>query len=142
MKVFIPGKPATKGSTRSFPHAKTGKIVTVSDAKGLKGWQQRIALAVAPHWPRVTDAPVRLDIDFHVLRPKSHFGTGRNIKRLKASAPYEHGRKPDLDKLIRAVLDALTGIVYRDDSQVCWLLAQKRYSEKSGVQLMIHAEED
>ena len=55
---------------------------------------------------------------FRFQRPKSHFGTGRNAGKLKKSAPRCHVVKPDLSKLVRAVEDALTGIIWRDDSQV------------------------
>jgi Holliday junction resolvase RusA-like endonuclease len=36
--------------------------------------------------------------------------------------------KPDLDKLARAVLDALTGVYYLDDAQVVSLDLQKAYT--------------
>jgi hypothetical protein len=38
-----------------------------------------------------------------------------------------------LDKLIRAVLDGLTGVAYEDDQQVVRLTAQKAYGETEGV---------
>ena len=40
--------------------------------------------------------------------------------------------KPDLDKLVRSVLDALSGVVFADDAQVTGLLTVKRY-EQAGV---------
>lgn len=36
-------------------------------------------------------------------------------------------KKPDADKLLRAVLDSLTGIGYEDDSQVVRVTAMKEY---------------
>jgi len=41
---------------------------------------------------------------------------------------WRHLKKPDIDNLIKAVLDAMNGVVFLDDSQVCSLTAQKRYS--------------
>ena len=41
--------------------------------------------------------------------------------------------KPDLDKLIRAVLDGLTGVAYVDDSQVILIQATKTYGINEGV---------
>ena len=41
-------------------------------------------------------------------------------------------RAPDLDKLVRAALDALTGIVFGDDGQVCELYAHKLYGDGPG----------
>jgi Holliday junction resolvase RusA-like endonuclease len=44
---------------------------------------------------------------------------------------------PDLDKLIRAVLDGLTGVAYKDDGQVVKITAVKIYGQKLGVQIGI-----
>jgi Holliday junction resolvase RusA-like endonuclease len=44
---------------------------------------------------------------------------------------------PDLDKLIRAVLDGLTGVAYKDDGQVVRISAVKIYAQKIGVQIGI-----
>lgn len=45
--------------------------------------------------------------------------------------------RPDIDKLARAILDALSGIIYEDDKQVIWLSAEKRYSENPGADISI-----
>jgi Holliday junction resolvase RusA-like endonuclease len=44
---------------------------------------------------------------------------------------------PDLDKLIRAILDALTGVVWRDDGQVVDIVASKVYADTPGVDVVI-----
>jgi Holliday junction resolvase RusA-like endonuclease len=53
--------------------------------------------------------------------------------------PSWHIVRPDADKLIRAVLDALTGKVWRDDCQVAELLIRKRYADdgKEGVMIKL-----
>jgi Holliday junction resolvase RusA-like endonuclease len=45
----------------------------------------------------------------------------KTVKRLHPTVP------PDLDKLIRAVLDAMTAIAYLDDGQVTEINAVKVY---------------
>ena len=45
--------------------------------------------------------------------------------------------KPDLDKLIRAVLDGLTGVAFEDDSQVILIQSSKTYGENQGVWIRI-----
>ena len=55
-------------------------------------------------------------------------------KTVKRNEPYV---RPDLDKLIRAVLDGLTGVAYEDDQQVVRLTAQKAYGETEGVHIRI-----
>lgn len=56
-------------------------------------------------------------------------------KTVKRDEPYV---RPDLDKLIRAVLDGLTGVAYEDDQQVIRITAQKAYGETEGVHIKIN----
>lgn len=82
--------------------------------------------------------PVAVDVRFFLPRPKSHFGTGRNATKLKDCAPDFHVKKPDVDKLVRAVLDSLSGVVYSDDCQVVDLTTSKRFEVKdSGVLISV-----
>jgi Holliday junction resolvase RusA-like endonuclease len=60
-----------------------------------------------------------VDTIVYFPRPKSHYGTGRNAGKLKATAPTHNDGKPDRDNLDKAILDAMTGIGFmRDDKQV------------------------
>jgi len=137
----VPGDPVTKGSTRSFNHAKTGAIITMdSNAKRLEPWEATVKLAAAEAWDdKLTNGPVGLIIAFGFRRPKNHYGTGRNAEVLKASAPMEviTFKRNDLDKLLRAVMDALTGVVYIDDAQVAYIEASKLYADKPGVRIQV-----
>ena len=72
--------------------------------------------------------PLAAELDFFMKRPKSDFvGNNRENGRLKASAsnlvalPY----RPDIDNLIKFVLDALNGVLYHDDCQVVKVSAIK-----------------
>lgn len=78
--------------------------------------------------PAPTREAVAVALRFGLPRPKGHWGTGRNADRLKPSAPAWPATKPDVDKLERAVLDALTGVLWADDSQVVVLSADKVYA--------------
>ena len=69
-------------------------------------------------WARVA-GPVELEIMFYLDRPSSV----STVKRPHPTVP------PDIDKLIRAVQDSLTGVVYEDDSQVIRVLAWKVYAD-------------
>lgn len=108
-----------KGSTRAFlPKGWTRPVVT-SDNPKTKGWQQTVAeaaLAAMPS-PVLMDGPVSLDVTFYLKRPKS---LGKKSRA--------HTTKPDLDKLVRSVKDALTHIVWHDDSQVIAVQAWKFYA--------------
>lgn len=120
--IFIPGKPAPQGSKRHVGH---GRMVESSKAVG--PWRESIrwALASAPRFPEGT--PVRADLLFIMPRPGS---TPRRGPRSKPPAI----RKPDLDKLVRAVLDAVTSAgVWSDDSCVTHIDTEKRYAQPEQV---------
>ena len=45
--------------------------------------------------------------------------------------------KPDLDNVIKAVLDGCNGVAYLDDKQIVELNATARYAETPGVRVVI-----
>lgn len=92
-------------------------------------YQAQIAMQGRPPISR----PVILHLRFYFLRPKCHFGSGKNSGIVKASAPKDHTTKPDLTKLIRAVEDALTGVCWADDCKVIEQYTRKEYGETPGV---------
>lgn len=134
VRFFVPGIPAPKGSARAFFVKNLNRAVITNANAKTKPWEQAIRAEAhaaegiagcAPH-----TAAVRVTATFYFPRPKGHFGA----KGLKPAAPRENTKKPDLDKLARALLDALTGIAFVDDSQVIDLRVEKRYVPNDGSQ--------
>lgn len=107
------------------------KTWTTESSKALPEWrravQQRAGDAMHGRSP-LDGTPVALDVRFHLPRPQAHYGTGRNAARLKSSAPARPTTMPDLDKLVRAVCDALTNVAWRTDAQVTVIHAAKLYA--------------
>lgn len=132
----IQGEPATAGSKKAFPfRRKDGSLGSrVVDASGKKGvkWRRAVQEAYRNAFPDLDlmSCPVRLEIAFYFARPKCHYGTGRNADRMKGSAPCYHTKTPDLTKLTRALEDALTGLAWKDDSQVVSQITDKGYCSK------------
>lgn len=121
------GVPRPGGSKKAFLHPKTRRVVVTDDCRKNKDWRQDVkTAALDAHIPCV-DEPVILEIVFYFQRPKSHFGSGKNAGRIKSAAPLFHSQKPDVTKLIRSTEDALTGIAWRDDSQIIVQTATKRW---------------
>jgi crossover junction endodeoxyribonuclease RusA len=79
------------------------------------------------------DGPLELVAYFYFPRPKSHYRTGRHAGELKPGAPGYCTTKPDTDKLLRAIGDAVTGILVRDDSQFVHITARKLYGTPRAV---------
>jgi Holliday junction resolvase RusA-like endonuclease len=103
-------------------------------------WRDAIRATAERHRPgHPLPGPVWVRLVFRMRRPKYHFGTGRNAKRLKPSAPATHTNRPDLDNLVKAVLDVLGQLSYwRDDSQIVQVDARKEWGEP-GVDVEVAA---
>lgn len=122
MQFEVYGKAQPQGSARAFVNKKTGKVAVTSANPGLRDWRDLVAREAREqmHGLPPLETSVRLGLVFWLARPRS-------VKRDEPTV------KPDLDKLQRAVLDALTGIVYRDDAQVVHIEADKRYCDHAVV---------
>ncbi len=136
LEFTVVGLPQPKGSTRAFVPKKWAReavaagrapraIVTSDNPKG-QGWQQTIAhvAAIELHQSKIerfSEGPVVLAVVFYLPRPQAL------MTKSKAGVEIPHVKKPDLDKLARLAKDALTGVVWTDDSQVTDLIARKRY---------------
>jgi Holliday junction resolvase RusA-like endonuclease len=103
------------------------------------GWKKHVAAVAGAdygHLP-LLEGPLGLRITVYRVRPKGHFGTGRNAGQLKPSAPTHPTTKPDTTKLVRGIEDALTGVLWRDDAQVVEQHATKAYGEPARVQVQV-----
>ena len=127
MAFFVAGEPIPKGSTRAF--VVKGKPIITNANRRTKDWEMRIATEAQAVCQSITDGAVTVSVVFVMQRPKSL------PKRIQ-----HHMKRPDIDKLLRAVLDGITGIVIRDDSQVVGIFAQKRYAqvgERTGADVTV-----
>lgn len=79
----------------------------------------------APSEPTTDVLGMRLE--FVIPRPASHYGTGKNANVLKKDAPVWVAKKPDLDNLVKFILDTMNQVFYRDDAQIVTLSVSKRY---------------
>lgn len=142
LRFTVLGRPQPAGSKRGFAHPQTGKIILIDDAKNSRPWKQQVAgvaqEAVAfQDWELADRRPMRLEVAFVLARPKGHYGSGRNAGTVRASAPAYPATKPDATKLLRAVEDALTSIVWHDDAQVVEQAAWKLYGEPERVEVKV-----
>lgn len=128
----VHGEPQPQGS-KTVARSKSGATHVREDNPDTQPWRNAVAAAArAAMLDTGADGvllagPLRLVAAFTFGRPRSHFGTGRNAGRLKPSAPTHCDKRPDLDKLVRAIGDALTGTAVVDDAAVVELVATKRY---------------
>lgn len=116
LSFFVPGVPKPQGSKRHVGHGVMVESSNISD------WRTAVAVmavraASVSDWPMLLDSACEVTLWFRLQAPKSR----------PRELPFV---KPDIDKLARAVLDALTiSRVIADDSRVTDLVARKRYAD-------------
>ncbi len=134
LSFFVPGLPRPQGSKRHV-----GRGVMVESSKYVADWRHDVKQAAWTYRLQMEPlaVPLSVRLDFNLPRPKYHYGTNGAVK-----ARYELARpssKPDIDKLARAVLDAITSSgLWRDDSLVVDLRASKWFTVNDpGVEVLI-----
>lgn len=131
IEFHVQGRPVPQGSMTAV---RAGNYVTMRHQQGgaLAVWRAAIRLQLEGVEP--TRNPVELVLLFRLKRPKAHLGLSGGKVYVKPQFLYEVPHStPDLDKLIRAVMDALTGVLYYDDRQVYRVLASKGYGAIEGL---------
>ena len=138
LDLFVPGVPKPKGSWRAITSATTGKAFLVPNDKKSKPWEHVVRYDAMHAWTRpLLQGPTHVGCFFHMPRPKKHYRTGKHAKDLRDDAPVWHINTPDADKLLRCVLDALTGVVIRDDSIIASIQTGKTYQDTPGVRIVV-----
>jgi Holliday junction resolvase RusA-like endonuclease len=87
--------------------------------------EKHITLVASAAGIRPIEGPVELEVDAEFLVPKSW--TKRQLAAMEKNDRWHTGR-PDVDNIGKLCQDALNGIAYHDDSQVCCLSVRKYYS--------------
>lgn len=138
---YAEGSPAPQGSKT---HVGGGRLIESSRQVGPWRTTVRTAAIRAMGGRPPRTGPLEAYLRFVMPRPKSHLRKGRAQTdgwRLLPSAPRKHTSKPDVDKLVRAVLDALTGVCWCDDAQVVAVHGEKGYAYRGaptpGVYVLI-----
>ena len=141
--LFVPGLPVPQGSKRALPIRKkvdgelriVGSRVVDDNPVSLERWRGDVREAARRAWAgkALLDGPVAIDLVFWLPRPKSHYFTGRRAGVIRPDAPKYQAVKPDRDKLDRAVLDALTAVVFTDDSRAADGRTRKLYADDGRI---------
>ena len=116
IQAFVPGIPQPQGSKNAY--VRGGRAVLVEANKNLPAWRQIVTEKLEA--ANVSCSPLQGAVDAQIIffmpRPKS-------VTRLLPTV------KPDIDKMIRAILDCGTKAgIYNDDSQVIEIVAHKLYA--------------
>lgn len=126
LSFTVYGIPGTAGNKTAFPFRRKDGSMGVAVREGKKAglaqvWRQQVVSvvqAIAERGGPLIDEPVTLQVTFWLPKPKS-------APKTRVIYP---SKKPDIDKLVRALLDPMTGTILTDDSRVVVLMAKKRYA--------------
>lgn len=119
--LTVPGRPVpfaragANGSRRFTPPKQRAHKALVAEAAQAAGLQ-----------PIPKGTPVAVDLGFGYQRPQ------------RPTYPVPLGR-PDVDNLVKLVLDALNGLAYDDDAQVVEVTARKFYAAEPETRIAVRA---
>lgn len=149
LAFVVLGKPQPAGSKRAFRNPRTGGMIVTDANQNTKPWQALVASAalgamVNGRQHELLRGPIVLEATFYQPRPKGHYRTkhGQPTDELKPGVPLYPTSKPDTTKLVRAVEDAMEGIVFRNDAQIVNQWARKMYGEPARCEVRVEALED
>ena len=135
LDFFVPGRAAPGGSKRGFYSPKLKRVLMTPASKATKPWMAIVSAyameamnAAGQAVSNIQTVAMLVWIEFLMERPKKHFRTGKHAGELRPDAQKWHTVKPDLTKLCRSTEDAMSGIVWRDDSLIAMHNLQKRYA--------------
>lgn len=136
----IPGKAVPQLRPRIV---RKGKHSGLAEQETVKNYKSFVRLVAADHikginadWP--THSPIKIYLQFLFQSKRSW---SKRKTEMALNGELTHTSKPDLDNLIKSITDALTGLVWNDDSQIYELHAEKRYSQQSAINVTIEIQE-
>jgi Holliday junction resolvase RusA-like endonuclease len=144
IEIDVLGTPAPKGSNRAMVRGGHAVFVPggskVNQVK-LKSWDVAVREEALEQLGQRTEpvfvgVPLAVTITFRLARPAGHWSKRHG---LKPSAPQFPAVKPDIDKVTRATLDSLSGLVFDDDARIVELVVRKRYAEpgREGAEIRV-----
>lgn len=120
--ITIPGAPIAKKRPR---FARRGNFVTTYNAQETE--ESRVLWEIKQQYSgEPSQCPVSLDVKFLMPIPAS---TSRKKAVQMLSGEIRHTKKPDLDNCLKFIKDVCNGTVWKDDSQIVYVQAEKYYSD-------------
>ena len=134
IRAFVRGNPIAQPRPRITARGRHG-VAYVPRGHAIHAWRaaireemERCVSQSEQEFP-IRGESLHVMMSFYLRKPKS------NRKTLPIS-------RPDLDNLAKAVLDAVNGVIWGDDSQVTTVVMSKRWHNNPGLWLEISEDEE
>jgi Holliday junction resolvase RusA-like endonuclease len=133
IKFSVPGAP--RGKARPQARAFRGKVQRFKDSKtaAYESLVRLVASEAMENRGRIDD-PVFVEIDVFVEPVAS---TSRSRYSEMIAGRIKPTKAPDLDNIVKSILDGCNGVVFRDDVLVVKIAATKSYAVSSRVEVNI-----
>lgn len=140
IEFFVPGAPVGKGRPRA---ARRGAGVVMFTPEKTADYEALVAAAAsnamrAEAGPLFTGplftGPLEAVLEMRIPIPASWSKAHKAAALAGTELPTS---KPDIDNVVKAILDACNGVVFRDDAQAVMLVATKAFSDEPGVRVVI-----
>jgi Holliday junction resolvase RusA-like endonuclease len=137
LELTILGEVAAKARAKHFYDAKTKRGWSWTPKK-TADCEKNIAMHLMEArakqgWDKPSDKPISLTVKFYRPIPAS---TSKKNRVLAIAGSILPTKKPDLDNMVKTIKDSASKIIWNDDSQVCFMVALKHYSDNPRTELI------
>ena len=130
-EFIVMGTPVAKGRPR---FARRGKWVQAYTPDKTVQYENLVKLSYAQYDGIKLIGAIRAEIQAYFPIPKS---ASKKKQALMLENKEKYVKKPDVENIVKGILDALNGIAYDDDSQITELLVTKAYSDKPRAEVKL-----
>ena len=124
MQIIVYGEPTPKGRPRVAMMGRFPTVYTPKETREAEDTFLQQAIKQKPETP--LEGPLSISIKFYKIKPKS-----------KPKKVIHWTTKPDLDNLVKLVIDALNKVFFQDDSQIIEIQATKQYDQTPRTEVEI-----
>lgn len=133
--LMVPGKPQGKARARTGYNPKAGRVTSYTPQNTVL-YENLIKTCYMQTTDSIFSDGEAISVHINAFFEPTK-STTKKKRELMLEGEYLPTKKPDIDNISKAVLDALNGLAYKDDAQVVQLSVSKQYSDKAYVEVHI-----